>query len=54
MQVTIHTRPEGQLQGVGTNFFLFPEAVVTYSNRVTPFTVHTDVGLGIISPNPCL
>ena len=33
----------------------FPEAVATYSygwNRVTPFTVHTGIGLGIISLKP--
>ena len=43
------------LQGVGYNFLFLPGASATYSwgwNGVTPFTVHTDVGLGIIHEKP--
>ena len=44
------------LQGVSYNYF-FPETVATYSlgwKRVTLFTVHTDVGLGIIHQSEAL
>ena len=51
MQVARHTRPEGQFKVWATIFFSRgPSHLLLGLKQVTLFTVHTDVGLGIISP----
>ena len=54
LQVARHTRLKGHFK-VGATIYFVPGAVATQPtgwNRVTPFTDHTDVGLGIIHQKP--
>ena len=52
MHITIHKRPEGHFKVCAKNNSRVCCHLLLGLNRSTPFTVHTDVGLGIIDPKP--
>ena len=53
MQFARHTRPEGYFKVWATIIFVQRRLPPTpRAETGTPFTVHTDVGFGILSPKP--